>query len=670
MPIIPSAFATVSTDADALSLGIASPMEQDKASHSIYDDEEMANHRITHNNEDPKDLYVSNSESSEDIDKVENPQFLSKTKNIQLLHKLISSVQEFGDFCMLDISSEGMCFTISDGNVCKVRLNLNKKIFSTYTFNGVWRNKREYADAQLYADDTYLSDLEDNQIRDKNKDEILTSGFDQDAIISIRLNLTSFLETINIHVKEKKATGMNVECTFIYEREGDPFIMTFEDDCIIEKCEMATFDLESYERKNKKNKDKTSKIQEESNEINIFNFENTLIDDSIFRLDSKKILFDIIIKSHILHDTIKDMNDLKTDKFILYCEKTSKNDETNRSYSRESKGSKIIFISKSKSDTIGFSKLIIPNKRSLVPEFKVFKPVVSINDPDEYELLDCFDLSLSSTYHFDYFSNLLKAIKLSRLIKIRKDMNGITSLLLLLGKENNNHEPDTTELYGSSIEFVTLESLSINELSALNIRNSDESLLSKLGYDNSFVKQLIKDDQDIQTIRVGTDGRFITLDDFFGNTNNIGAEFEQIENNPINIQNNFDDFPANNSYVPVEQLTESTTNASSRSKLKTKTKTNDNNILKLTEQLTMTLLGHPTPAGNKEGNIQIGKTMIEDDEDEYGSASKKRKHTTNNSNKRSKNNKTSGRGKRINNSKRKNDGIETVGGAIEIPLFI
>lgn len=673
MLIIPSGFGPVSTDVDVLSLGPTSPIGGDNSCQSEYNAQETPSPKINKSSHVSQDLVVLGSRSVEDIDKAQTPQFFSKTKNIQLLHKLITSVQEFGDFCILDISSEGLCFTISDGNVCKVRLNLNNKIFSTYTFNGVWRNKREYTDAQLYANDTYSSDLDDKQNEDGNQTDGLTDGFDRDAIISIRLNLTSFLETINIHIKEKKVTDMSVECTFIYERENDPFVMTFEDDCIIEKCEMATFDIESHERKKKHKRGRSSNTLEETDEANIFNIESTLTDDSIFRLDSKKILFDVIIKSHILHDTIKDMNDLKTDKFILYCKQTGNYNENSNAYSKESKNPQLIFISKSKSDTIGFSKLIIPKKRLLIPEFKLFKPVPSANDPNKYDLLDCLDLSLSSTYHFDYFSHLLKAIKLSRLIKIRKDMNGITSLLLLLGKGNaTNQEPDTIELYGSSIEFITLESLSINELSALNTENNDGSLLLKLGYDNPFVKQLIKDDHDIQTIRVGNDGKFVTLDDFFGNIGNIGAEFEKIEN-PIHNQNNFDNITGNNSFVPIEEISTPRTNAIPLSESKIN-KTSNSNILKLTEQLTMSLLGHAAPISDKGDNIQIEKTVIEeeDDDDGYSTVSKKRKRqrTTNNINKRSKNNKFTRKGKKNDNDKKKNVGIETVGGAIEIPLFI
>ena len=603
------------------------------------------------------------------------PQFESKTRNIQLLHQLISSVQSFGDFCLLDISSDGMCFSINDGNVCKVRLNLNQKVFQTYTFNGVWREKNNFSAAQLYAEDTDFSDAE---VEDDGIENYVTNSFDRDAVISISLNIASFLETMNIHVKDRKDADQNVECTLRYDRDGDPFVMMFEDDSIIERCELSTYYIDDFRSKGKasiKNKRTSKKRQGTTDNIDViesFEIENPIVDDSIFRLNSNKIIYDIIIKSNILHDIIKDMNDLNTDKFVLYCHKTKDHvvSGVNSGNDEKERCSKLIFISKSKSDTIGFSKLIIPQRKLNIPEFKLFKPVISETNPDEFEFVDCYDLSLSSTYHFEYFSRLLKAIRLSKLIKIRKDMDGITSLLLLLGKSPNTlnqqqaQRLDNNELYGSSVEFVTLESISIDELSALTPEIKSLSLLSKLGYGNTFVEQLIKDDQDIQTIRVGTDGQLITLDDYFGK--DARAEFEEIENVNIHDRDGYRGLPMEidivGDYMPIERIHAE----------KTKNRRQDENILQLTEQLTMSLLGHATPTTTN--NIEVEQSMVVNDDSE-NEGDRTRKRLSNyrkekDTNRRTKNRKTKGRPRKGADGKKKNDGIETVGGAIEIPLFI
>lgn len=602
------------------------------------------------------------------------PQFESKTKNIQLLHDLLSSIQPFGEFCMLDISSEGMCFSIIESNICKIRLNINKKLFKSYTFNGVWREKNSFSDSQLYAEDTDLSD-DNNEIEQKNNrdDNFIINDFDKDSIISINLNLTLFLEMINVQVKDKNV-DQNIGCTFRFHRDGDPFVMEFEDELIVEKCELRTYYVDNEENRgnNKRNKKKVKKKNnknesQEENLIKYFEIENHITDDTIFRLNNRTILYDIIIKSPILFDIIKDMSDLNTENFIIYCKKSKDNEGLE-------KDPKIIFISKSKSDSIGFSKLIVEQRKHNVPEFKLFRPILSTERANEYDFEDCYDLSLSSTYRFSYFSKLLKSIRLSRLIKIRKDMTGITSLLLLLGKNSisqgktrhhhhqQQQQSDYDELYGSSIEFTTSESISIDELSSLSIQSKGPSLLGKLGYNDKFVEQLIKDDRDIQTIRIGNDGRLITLDDYF-QFNQPNVEFEQLEN----VYNKHDRTrsESNENIFPIEN---NGTNENQNSK------TQDKKILKLTEKLTMSLLGHETPIeiGDKENNgIEIEQTIIEDDNE---NVHKKRERVSNYRDNSGINNKkikgSTRKGKSKKGSKKENDGIETVGGAIEIPLFI
>ncbi|OUT23865.1 hypothetical protein CAS74_000237 [Pichia kudriavzevii] len=532
------------------------------------------------------------------------PQFLAKTRNIHTLHKLISSVQLFGDFCLVDISAEGICFSINDGNVCKVRLNLNRKMFDIFEFNGVWGKSARFTDSQLYADDTDLSDEA----------------------------CTYFVEGGAQNSKRKRGTKNRV-------------------------------------KKNGKISD-PHKTNNEEQAVTVFDFEPTTLDDSVFRTDPGKILFDIIIKPNILYDVMKDMLDLTTERFVLYCSKNETELEElnqNRVSLKDNKNSKIIFISKSKSDTIGYSKLIIPQRKANIPEFKLLKPIVANDNLDGrengYQFIDCYNMSLSSTYHFHYFAKLIRAIKLSRLIKIRKDMNGITSLLLLLGKNaiGSQQQPQPDILLGSSIEFTTLESVPIDELSSLNIDGETTTLLKKLGYNNHFIEQLIKDDQDIQTIRVGNDGKFVTLDDFFGNA---AAEFENAE--PHNVMN----------HISTNSRNQNVNNYSSnafKNEEALKPKKSDilpeqnNNVLKLTEQLTMSLLGHGTPLKvGHSNNIQVEKSIAEDDE---RTDRRRGKRKTNSVEKRSKQ-QNSGKKGRKKRDKDENDGIETVGGAIEIPLFI
>lgn len=660
---------TISTVADDISSNISKIRQSDN--NYMARTNEVSNQANSTNIDNQFNFSQSNSESNNPIpasnnsnhvesddfsDKVKFPQFECKTRNIQMLHQLISSIQPFGNYCFLDVSNDGICFSINDANICKVRLNLNKKIFADFKFNGLWKTGLNYKDSDLYGDDTFISD--DEEIGKETND-----GFDVDGVVTIHLNLTSFLETLNIYVKDK------LDCTFRYERDGDPFTIIFENDEIVERCELNTYFIENETEKRKRRNSKKKGNSEEDIETleGVENFDFDVVDqkdDSFFRLDSNEILYDIIIKSSILHDIIKDMNDLHTERFILYCKKL---------YSEEynSKNSKLMFISQSKSVSIEFSKLIVPFKKLNIPEFKLYKPIPQNESNSDYDFIECYNMSLSSTYHFDYFAKLLKAIRLSRLIKIRKDMKGITSLLLLLGKNSTdpNNKNEGNGLYGSSIEFVVLESLSIEELSAMSIEMvSNNDILSKIGYNNKFVEQIIKDDHDIQTIRIGDNGKLITLDDYFADP---GKEFEEIENN-----NRIPNIPppeeVNELYPSITDSIHNRVRASSTQK---PDEVNDENVLKITEQLTMSLLGHgpPVPVGAS-NHIQVEQTMIENDEsfEEDWENTVNNKRTRASSNKkgnskksRSKNNKT-----KKSKNKKENNGIETVGGAIEIPLFI
>ncbi|TID21190.1 hypothetical protein CANINC_003470 [Pichia inconspicua] len=620
-------------------------------------------------------------------DKLLFPQFTATTTSIQLLHKLISSVDQFGDYCVLEISSEGMSFGITDGNVCRVKLNLNKKLFNSYKFNGVWKGSGvKFSDEQIFGDETDLSDEETNDYWE-------TNGFDVDGVISICINLASFIESINILMKDSKLGDNIVECTLRYERDGDPLILIFEDELIVERCELSTYFSEEIKSlrvgKSKTKKDqRVTNTKETTPTVNdlVKDFELDAVDnvDSIFRLDSEKVLFDIILKSDILHDIIKDMNDLMTERFVLYC----KHPADRSPDSRDNKTPKLIFISKSSSDSIGFSKLIIPHRKVNIPDFNVYKPLsTNANRMEEPILIDCHDLSLSSTYHHQYFAKLLKALRLSKLIKMRKDMNGITSLLLLLGKSSfGGKQNGVDKLHGSSIEFITLESISISEFFTLSVQPTQETLMSKLGYDNEFVEQIIKNDQEIQTIRVGNDGQLITLDEYFvtpanefeaiehpnkNNSNNVGNINDHISDHVSrmeNVENHMEEF------IPVENLTtelKKTQNSIRPTKLNEK---RNKNILKITEQLARSLLGHTNSSDrviDGDIDVQVEKSFVEHSDDEKHLTDRKRRRIQSNSLKlRNKKKETRKYNKSGKHNKDDNNGIETVGGAIEIPLFI
>lgn len=442
--------------------------------------------------------------------------FVASTTNITSVCSLITSIAPFGDTFYLTITQDGLSFSVVCNNVCKVVLTLDVRLFSDYEL-------------------------------DSSKQRIVLS-----------LNLKSLLETINLHlpVGDKESPEMRTKCTFSYKEPGSPFVLIFEDDLIVERCELLTFFIEPEVEEN--------------------------LDSSAFELDSSQLIFETVLKSTIICDAFKDMDDLNTDEFILYCS------------SRE-EHKQLIFISRSKDSSIGYSKLIVPEKKALLKDLTIYDPINSTGD----SAVAC-DASVSSFYHFNYFAKIIRAIRLSKLIKIRKDVNGLTSFLALIGPTKGSSQL----FYGTSIKFVTLESVPMDER-ILTSSNEVPTAASELGYNNPEVERMIRDEENIQVVRI-SDGQ-LTLDDYFQ-----PQEFVQQSEMPP---------------PPVGHL---------------------HGSLRVTEELTRSVLGLTKQAAAKfDEDIDVNRT----EETPLVKNTKRRK-------------------KQSKKKKKDGEGIETVGGAIEIPLFI
>lgn len=387
-----------------------------------------------------------------------------------------------------------------------------------------------------------------------------------ESVITIGIDLSDVLDTFNFH-----SSIEGVEFTLQYDDGSNQLILTFNDDLIIETCTLQTYVVESSGQGG---------------------------DDEGFQLDSFGVISEIVIKSSILFDILKDMKGLHTEKFIIYCLKRVEG------YSEKNQ---LIFISQSKLNSIGLSKLIVPQTRSNIQQFDIFK----LNNGQRET---CFNTSLSCNYLYIHFSKLLKALKYSRSVKIRRDLNGLTSVVLLLGEPSDHQR----KLYqGCSLDFTTLESTGM-EIMGVPVNNDG------VGYADNQIDQLIKDDEDISTIRIGTDGQ-LTLDDYF----------------QTRAVDRIDDYETG---VPRGSIITS--------------KSQDE--IQITPELAQTLLG-----GGAYGNgVSVQSTPIGT---VLGPSNEKSGKIPNVPTPQIRSKKPRNRTKR---SKRSNDGVETVGGAVEIPLFI
>ncbi|GMM31147.1 Rad17 protein [Martiniozyma asiatica (nom. inval.)] len=605
------------------------------------------------------------------------PLFSATTVHVGILYQLISSIGLFGSQCLLDISKERLCFSIVEGNVCKIKLNLGKQLFESYNYRGVLKLlHQQYNKNTLYGEET-----QNSQAAELTHDD---NAYDPELICTISLDLNSFLETLNILTSDMNNNSSETKCSLLYYNENDPFIFEFEDQFITERCSIETYFID-VDRRTKQTNNSSSNNNNNNNDNNNNNNNNqsnnndeitiesgfaeldSIVDDSIFKIDGSKVINDIVLKSSVFYEVLKDMVDLHTNKFILYAFKQS--DENKRN-------SQLIFISQSKYDSIGFSKIMIPQRRTNIHEFKLFKPknfsdLENIspdgNSQEVYvEMENCYELSISSNYHFDYFAKLLKSLKLSRLVKLRKDLNGLTSVLLLLGQGN---EQQKALYHGSSIEFVTLESVPLDEYNGIQMDNNinDYLIMNKYGYGSNYVEKIIKDDEDVQTIRVGDDGKLITLDNYFTTMDEfaMAGVTTPAPNQEISA------------FVPVESLK----NTHSE-------KVSDQ--LKITDELAQTLLGGGKDIQRDFDDMQRdngGTDTVINREDVISDSlvervevdstvlqireTRSRKHYMAMDPQRD----GSKKGKKAEDKKtakkrKENDGIETVGGAVEIPLFI
>ncbi|KAG7813882.1 hypothetical protein KL921_000156 [Ogataea angusta] len=473
---------------------------------------------------------------------LERIQFTASTSNIVPIYQLISSILPFGGSCLLNITQNGLCFSVVDNNICKVYLTLDKRLFSSFQFYPIHVKKERIL----------LSDEEESTTDDD------ADSLDSRQSVSVHLDLKSLIETINIHIPgDKDNPELRTKCILSYKGDGSPFILTFEDDFIIERCELTTLFIDPAD------------------------FESEITDSqtgsAYFQLDSSKKVMELTLQSSLVYDALRDMKDLSTEELILYC--SNMQSEHQR---------KLVLISKSEDASIGYSKLVFPSRKPFLKDMQLYKP--ELVDEEQTHMVVC-STTISSFYNFSYFAKILRAIKLSKSIKIRKDLAGLTSVSLLLGSSSLNGSNLSSNdgknlFFGTSIEFITLESLANEEV---------EYERAKHGYNNQFVEQMIREDENVKVIKIARNGQLTTIDDYFQSVITQSAA-PSSAGEPVDLQ--------------------------------------------ITKELAQSVLGHspaPEPVPKETKGKQAKKRKLEG---------------------------------RKNNKSDKADRLQTVGGAVEIPLFI
>lgn len=194
------------------------------------------------------------------------------------------------------------------------------------------------------------------------------------------MELTPIAESLSLASKSSSSTNSatsntSTDCTVFYKGNGFPFILIFEDNKMIERCEFSTF----------------INLELEANNLG-------------FELNQREILMEGIIKADVLYDALKDLKDINAEEIFIHgSNRNGKN--------------KFAIISKS---DVGHSTLYLPNERSILEK-------LIVNTKNKMDI---------SCYKFTIFNKFLKTIKLSNKCKFKRDENILSlNLLSLFGSD-------------------------------------------------------------------------------------------------------------------------------------------------------------------------------------------------------------------------------------------
>ncbi|KAI5952055.1 RAD17 [Candida margitis] len=239
-------------------------------------------------------------------------------------------------------------------------------IYSTYNYT---INVHVNIDSGLFSQYNLTSDQE--SISEENADLELRLGVDINLIANC---FTSVLNTMK--------SEASISCTITYKGDGYPLVIEFEDTYISERLDFYTFYIDEDEL-----------VENEQRGASRINYEN--------------IVLEIMLKSDVLTNLLQDLYQIDTEILFIYCADGILN-----------------FIS---SGSIGMSKLIFPNEKSIMEKLTV---------SSSYQ-------HIISQFKFGEFYKIFKAVRLSSKCKFIKDADGCFSIQLICKNHQQSSYPGT-----------------------------------------------------------------------------------------------------------------------------------------------------------------------------------------------------------------------------------
>ncbi|KAK6465880.1 repair protein Rad1/Rec1/Rad17-domain-containing protein [Scheffersomyces coipomensis] len=544
--------------------------------------------------------------------------FKASTTQISHLAEVLSSITTINSQALLIISPKGITIYTEYNHVCNVQLNIDPTLFTQYNFviNDNLNNddeddeSSENPDLRLGVDINLISDsfnsVASSLIKPKSFNKSGTSNYNN-VQFDHNQNNNSGNSLNNIPLAE------NVTCYITYNGHGEPLIIEFEDNVMSEKLEFLTFQLDityPYDFINNDSQSQDDIDQDYRSDFLVINH--------------NELQFELMLKSDVFSNLLQDLQQINTVDLYIHISneiKTLGNNNNNHAHKRiKFVENQLNFISKG---PIGHSKLMFPNERTILEQLKIY-------DHEEHgnkSSLKLINSSILSCYNFNNFIKILRASKLSTKCKINKDLNGILSIQFLC--KNNN----LFNYVGTLITFNLLESTSLIQDDNVDIpkskKNDSRNLLHNIFDDESydFIKRyndVNKHKQDQQMVSQAVIQEYEVLGG--------GFEVEQDDESDEQQPQRDIDRPPPLSYASFRNTSSSTntTSASDSTSKPSNFQVNDtiheNSILEPTNNRPVS-----KPASRKKSSSKRKKQKEDDDDDEE---------------------------------------IQTVGGAVEIPLFL
>lgn len=452
-------------------------------------------------------LFVDSQSSKENYTQnTANISFSASTNQITHLSDVISSINTINPNALMIIKQDGIIFYTEYNNICSVHTVIDPTLFVSYNFY-IKNNSQTQND----YDNEELGTILDRQNSEKIE---LRLGVD------LRLIHESF-NSVSNNLSIKNATNNQTvlaTCYIIYEGEGNPLIIEFEDSLISEKIEFATF----YS-------DLRYPFDQVNNNLHLV-------------IDHKKLEFDLILKSDIFYCLLQDLHQINSvDLFILIFFKNNflnkRNDVELKKLNFKKKqfyiSNQLNFISKG---SFGHLKLVYPKNEKMLEKLLVYSYNKDISNNSETNIK-----TLISCYKFNIFEKIFKAVKLSYKCKMLKDLNGILSIQLLC--KNSNLLNYTGTLITFNLTETSMSHDSYNEIKNLEnifyqIFNMKEKLIKP---NENNVYGFLKNEEFLKTSFDETDSNFSFLKNSFrSNKSENVRRFYNNDNSSAYEENNDD----------------------------------------------------------------------------------------------------------------------------------